>query len=98
MYRHRAFELVTVAANYPDERKQVLGFLQKQQASNKNLLFGDRDKYKLMEAFDASWGGALPYTVLLGPAGELLYKEQGPIDALELKRVIVKSLKEDRFK
>lgn len=98
MYRHRAFEMVTVAANYPDEKKEVLAFLQKQQASNKNLLFGEPDKYKLMEAFDPSWNGAIPYTVLIGAAGEILYKTQGPIDALELKRLIVKALKEDRFK
>ncbi len=98
MYRHRAFEFVAVAANYPDEQKQVVSFLQKQQASSKNLLFGVPDKYKLMEAFDKDWDGALPYTVLLGPAGELLYKQQGPVDMLELKRAIVKSLKEDRFK
>jgi thiol-disulfide isomerase/thioredoxin len=98
MYRHRAFEMVTVAANYPDEQKAVLAFLQKQQASSKNLLFGEPDKYKLMAAFDKDWEGALPYTVLLGPAGEVLYKEQGSFDALALKRVIVQSLKEDRFK
>jgi len=98
MYRHRAFEFVTVAANYPDEQKQVLSFLQKQQASSKNLLFGERDKYKLMEAFDKGWDGALPYTVLLSPVGDVLYKQQGPVDMLELKRVIVKSLTEDRFK
>ena len=98
MYRHRDFEMVTVAANYPDEQKQVLGFLQKQHASNKNLLFGDRDKYKLMEAFDKDWTGALPYTLLLSPTGAVLYKQQGEIDALELKRTIVRSLKEDRFK
>ena len=97
MYRHRAFEFVSVAANYPDEEKQVLNFLKKQQASNKNLLFAERDKYKLMEAFDKDWSGALPYTLLLSPSGEVLYREQGPINALELKRIIVKSLKEDRF-
>ncbi|MCW5977718.1 MAG: redoxin family protein [Bryobacteraceae bacterium] len=98
MYRQRAFEMVTVAAHYPDERKEVIGFLTKQQASNKNLMFADADKYKLMEAFDAGWNAALPYTVLIGPAGEYLYKVQGPIDSLELKRTIVRSLKEDRFK
>lgn len=98
MYRHRAFEMVTVAANYPDEKKEVLTFLQKQQASNKNLLFGEPDKYKLMEAFDPSWNGALPYTVLISAMGQILYKVQGPVDPLEIKRTIVKSLKEDRFK
>ena len=98
MYRHRAFEMVTVAANFPDEKKEVLAFLEKNQASNRNLLFGDTDKYRLMEAFDPDWNDALPYTMLLRSTGEVLYKVQGSVDPVELKRIIVKSLKEDRFK
>jgi thiol-disulfide isomerase/thioredoxin len=98
MYRRRAFELVSVAANYPDEKKDVLDTLTKFQASSRNLLFADTDKYKLMEAFDKDWNAALPYTVLIAPTGEYLYKVQGPIDPLELKRAIVRALKEDRFK
>ena len=98
MYRHRAFEMVTVAAHYPDEKKEVLAFLKEHQASGRNLMFGETDKYKLMEAFDPKWDGGLPYTVLLGPNGEVLYEKRDEIDALELKRIIVKSLKEDRFK
>ena len=97
MYRHRAFELVTVCANYPDEQKEVLAFLEKNHASGRNLLFGETDKYKLMEAFDPKWSGALPYTVLLGPGGEVLYRHQDAIDPLEVKRAVVKALKEDRF-
>src|SRR4051812_14738835 len=60
MYRHRAFEMVTVAANFPDERKEVLDFLKKQQASGLNLIFGSTDKYKLIDAFDKDWTGAVP--------------------------------------
>ncbi|MEW6302330.1 MAG: redoxin family protein [Verrucomicrobiota bacterium] len=96
MYGHRAFELVTVAGNYPDEEKEVLNFLKKQQASSKNLLFGTPQKYELMAAFDNTWEGALPYTVLIGPKGEILYKRLGEIDPLELKREIVKNLQYDR--
>ena len=98
MYRRRAFEMVTVAANFPDEQKEVLEFLVKQQASNRNLLFAATDKYKLMEAFDKDWNAALPYTVLIGPDGRYLFQAQGSLDPLELKRAIVKALKEDRFK
>jgi peroxiredoxin len=98
MYRHRAFEMVTVAANFPDEKKEVLAFLTKQQASGTNLLFGSADKYKLMEAFDKDWHGAVPLTMLIAPGGEVLYRCEGAIDPLELKRAIVKSLKEDRFR
>lgn len=98
MYRHRAFELITVAANYPDEKKEVLAFLRNHQASCRNLIFGEPDKYKLMEAFDPKWDGGLPYTVLLGTGGDVLYRAHGAIDTLEVKRAIVRALKEDRFK
>lgn len=98
MYRGRAFEMVTVAANFPDEDIEVLAFLKKQQASNKNFLFGDKKKYELMEAFDKDWNASLPYTLLIAPGGEVLYKVQGAIEPLILKRAIVKALGEDRFK
>lgn len=93
MYRHREFEMVTVSANEPSEEKKVLAFLQKQQSSGKNLLFASDDKYPLIEAFDPKWEGALPYTVLIAPGGEIVYKQMGEIDPLELKRAIVKNLK-----
>ena len=92
MYRRRDFEFVAVAANFPDEKNEVLKFLTKQQASNRNLLFGTTDKYALIAAFDKTWSGALPYTVLLSAKGEMLYKQEGPIEAIELKREILKAL------
>ena len=98
MYRRRDFEFVSVSANYPDEKPEALKFLTKQQASNRNLIFGTTDKYKLMEAFDKDWSGALPYTVLLSPTGEVLYKQEGAIEALELKRAIVKALGREKVK
>lgn len=92
MYRRRDFEFVAVAANFPDEKNEVLKFLTKRQASNRNLLFGTTDKYALIAAFDKTWSGALPYTVLLSAQGEMLYKKEGPIEAIELKREILKAI------
>ncbi|MDX2024632.1 MAG: redoxin domain-containing protein [Deltaproteobacteria bacterium] len=91
-YRGRDFELVTVAAQFPDEEKQVLAFLKKQQASNANYLFGDNDKYALMESFDKKWEGGLPFTMLLDPKGKVLYQKQGSIEVQKLKALIVKAL------
>ena len=93
-FRHRAFEFITVATNKPDEKADVMTILKKKQLSNKNYLFGDVDGYKLRAAFDREWDAANPYTLLIGAKGEVLYKANGPIDALELKRAIVKGLKE----
>ena len=94
MYRHRDFEVVTVSVNRPDEEKRVLEFLTQQQASCRNLIFASADREKLINAFDPEWQGPVPYTVLIGPEGKLLYREIGSIDPLALKRTIVKALNE----
>lgn len=91
-FRQRDFELVTVAAQFPDEQAKVLAFLQKHHASTRNLLFGTTDKYKLMEALDPDWNGALPHTLLIGPDGKVLYRQTGELDFLELRRKIVPAL------
>lgn len=95
-YRHRRFEFVSVAANFPDEKDEVLHFLKQRQASNRNLLFGSTDKYALMEAFDPEWSGTLPYTVLIDDDGTILYRKEGQIDPLELRREIIKAVPFER--
>jgi thiol-disulfide isomerase/thioredoxin len=94
MYRHRDFELVTVSINQPDEEKQVLEFLKKQHASNRNLLFAASDRDPLMAAFDPKWQGAVPYTVLLDPEGNVVYREVGSADILAVKRALQKAMNE----
>ena len=94
MYRHRDFELVMVSVNQPDEESRVLEFLKASEASNRNLIFGSNERDPLINAFDPSWQGEVPYTVLLSPEGKVIYKESGSIDALALRRAIVKALNE----
>ena len=96
MYRHRDFEVVTVSLNRPDEEKSVLAFLKKQQASCRNLIFASADREKLINAFDPAWQGAVPFTVLLDPDGQVLRQELDSIDALAFRRTIVKSLNEKK--
>jgi peroxiredoxin len=96
MYRRRDFELVTVAVNRPDEEKAVLAFLKKQQASNRNLLFASPQRDELIEAFDPEWPGAVPFTVLISPEGQIIYRELGSIDPLALKRAIVTALNDKK--
>src|SRR2546425_8321778 len=96
MYRHRPFDLVTVSTNYPDEQAGVLSALKRQRASGPNLLFGSTEIYSLMAAFDPDWNAAVPYTMLIRSGGEVVYKRQGPIDPLELRRLIIANLPDDR--
>jgi thiol-disulfide isomerase/thioredoxin len=91
-FRQRDFELVTLSANFPEESPAVLKFLQKHHASTRNLIFGSKDKYALIEALDPKWDGALPYTLVVAPDGAVLYREVGSIDFLGMRRAIVPAL------
>jgi peroxiredoxin len=91
MYRRRNFEFISISADEPDKKNKALAFLQKQRASNMNYIFSSDDKYKLIEAIDPKWQGALPYTLIVEPGGKIIYAHEGAIDAAELKKIIVES-------
>ena len=76
----------------PDRKEKTLKFLKQRQASCKNYLFESDDKYLLMESLDEESLGGIPYTLLIKPGGEIIYRRLGLIDPLELKRAIVEDL------
>jgi len=92
MYRGRDFDLVTVAANLPDEKPGVVKFLEKQHASTRNLQFSSDDTYAMQAAFDAKWDAGVPFTMLIAPGGQVLYQKIGEVDVLELRRIILANL------
>ena len=87
MYRRRNFQLVLVAVGPADAKVAVLAALQKQPpaASNRNLLVADPAPLE-------------PGTLLIGAANEVLLRKAGPLDLLEVRRAIVRNLKEDRLR
>jgi peroxiredoxin len=95
MYGVRDLELVTVAANMPDEKNSVMRVLDKMHATSRNLLFASDDTTALQSAFDPTWQSAVPYTVLIDPKGKVLYQKQGSVDILELRRTILANLPSD---
>jgi peroxiredoxin len=95
MYNVRDLELVTVAANMPDEKSSVLRFLEKMHATSRNLLFASNDTAALQAAFDPKWESAVPYTVLISPNGKVLYQQQGSVDMLALRRTILANVLSD---
>jgi thiol-disulfide isomerase/thioredoxin len=92
MYRNRDFEFVTVTADAPENRDAALKFLNRQHASMKNYIFDKDDPYALADALRVEWPGALPFTLVVKPGGEVVYSQMGPIDPLELRRAIVDEL------
>ena len=92
MYRGRDFDFVTVSTNLPDEKPGVMKMLNKLHASSRNLQFGSDDTYAMQAAFDPKWEAGVPFTVVLAPDGKVLYQNQGEVDILELRRIILANL------
>lgn len=88
IYVQRDFEFISISADDPANKIKALRFLQKNQSSGTNYLFAEDDKYKLIDAIDPQWQGALPYTLLVEPGGKIVYSKQGAIDREELRKII----------
>lgn len=98
MYGHRAFEVVTVSINYPDEKAGALAALANLHATTRNFILGSTDIYPLLAAFNSDWNAAVPYSILIRPGGQVIYEHQGTIDPLQMRRQIIANLLDDDYK
>jgi len=105
-FQNRPVEFISISLDAPADRKKVDGFLKSRHAalppriadsvkkegrSTNNYLFeGNPDD--LAEALDPQWGGALPLTFLIEPGGKIFWRSNDEINALTLRREIVKWL------
>jgi len=90
MYGGRDFEFVSISMDKPERGAQALKFLEKNHSALTNYHFTeDEKKYDMFDAIDPDWNGAIPFTILVAPGGEVIWKHQAEVDFLELRRVIV---------
>jgi thiol-disulfide isomerase/thioredoxin len=89
IYKSRNFEFISINADKLSRKENVLTFLQKNEASNKNFIFSSDNNNELVEAVDPEWTGALPYTLLIEQGGNIVYRLQGPIEIVEMRKLIM---------
>lgn len=90
MYRRREFEMVSISVDSGlNIKDRVQSFLEENHASFTNYLFSGADTYALIDVVDPKWPGPIPYTLIVKPGGEVLYRHLGSIEPLEVKKVIV---------
>lgn len=104
-YSWQEFEFITISLDPNGELDKVTDFLKRNEAGlspraqtviknegrTTNHYIFDDDTEALAKAFP-DWNGAIPYTVLVGPDGKILYRHSGVIDPMELKKAIVKQV------
>lgn len=88
MYRGRPFEMVSINLDGPSAQARADRFLKDHQASFLNYVY-DGDATGLVQVVGPKWPGAIPYTLVIKPGGEVLYAHLGKIDPLETKKIIV---------
>ena len=88
----RHFKLVTLSVDNPDHKEQARKFLKRSQAAMTNYLYTGTDRDELAEALDPKWSGPIPFTILVAPGGEVIYRKEGIFDAQALKTVIADTL------
>ena len=71
--------------------KEFADKLPKEKRATNNYLF-DGDTEDLAKAIDPTWNGALPFTLLVGKNGEVLFRHSGVIDPLALRKKIVEQV------
>ncbi len=92
MYRGRPFRLVTISLDDPARTAEALAVLKTHHVSASNYILDSGDRDAFAEALDPNWPGPVPYTLILAPGGEVVYRKSGGIDPLEVRRAIVAKL------
>lgn len=92
MYSGRDFDFVSVSMDRPGNRERTLAFLTEKNAAVMNYIWAGGSSYEAVEIVDPEWQGSLPYTLLIRPGGEVIFRHAGPVDMLELRKAIIAEL------
>jgi thiol-disulfide isomerase/thioredoxin len=92
MYSKRNFEFVSISLDGLNQKEKVHSFLDENDVSGTHYIYNEDNKYSLMDAIDKNWSGAIPYTILLAPDGEVIYSNEGLIDPVNVRFRIIEKM------
>lgn len=106
-FENRGFDLIMLSLDDPSMNDTALKILQRNHAAlprateqslkeegrtTNNYLWAGGDADALAEVLDEEWQGGAPYTIIVAPGGEIIFRDEDEIDADEVKRFIVSKL------
>jgi len=89
MYGGRHFEVVGISMDRPNQKEKVIDFLEDKQGAFTNYIYSESDKEPMFELMDPNWQGNIPYTMIVMPGGDVVYRHDGIIDPLEVRKSII---------
>lgn len=93
MYRNRdRLEIISISMDVLEQKDRADKILNDHHASFTNYIYAGEDRDALVAALDSEWRGPIPYTLLVAPGGEVLYRKNGPGDPWEVRQAIVEQI------
>jgi peroxiredoxin len=104
---NRDFELITISVDEPADQPKVKEFLEKQHVAipnrvqrslategrrTNNYLFTGGGLEELMKVLDPKAPGPVPYTLVIEPGGNVLYRLDGVLDVADLQAKLIDKL------
>lgn len=96
-YNDRDFDFISISVDSPENRADVLKFLNKVHSPIRNMQVDSEDVYAIQSAFDPAWKSGIPFTIVLAPDGSSIYRHEGEVDILALRRAILANLSDKGF-
>jgi thiol-disulfide isomerase/thioredoxin len=91
-YQEKGYEFITISIDKMNKKNRAQEILTDKQAVNKNFIFNGDDLYYFIGTIDDDWQGSLPFSVLLAPGGEKLYRVEGVVDIEKLEQLLSENL------
>ena len=103
----RDFDLISISVDVPKDEDKALGFLKKEHAAvppaakaavakegrtTNNYIYTGEGGDALAQALDPKWPGGYPYTLVIAPGGEVLYRFPGALDVPDLQSKLIDRL------
>ena len=103
----RDFDMISISVDEPRDEAKALGFLNRQHAAippgardavakqgrkTNNYIYTGGGGDALAQALDPKWPGGYPYTVVIAPGGEILYRIAGEADVADLQNKLIDRL------
>lgn len=112
-YDMRGVELITIALDEAQDAGEVKKFLTEQALpvspynkksvvaegrTTNNYQYAGDDLDEFCDIIDPKWLGPIPYTLVVAPGGEVIFRHQNEIDPIELRKVIIKYMDDNKVK
>ncbi len=92
MYRQRNVRVITITLDDPEQAETAKKILEDRHVALVNFISAIPSADRLADLLDPEWRGVLPHTVLIAPGGKVVFRSDGEIKPLEVRRAIVEQI------